>query len=473
MLSFFRSGRTFLSSQTSARKFTERIFIGREKSSPRELPILVHSKTPREIVADLDKYVVGQEDAKKSVAISLRNRWRRMHVPEELKNEITPMNILLIGATGTGKTEISRRLAKMVDAPFVKVEATKYTEVGIVGQSAEDCIKELAATGYKMELDRKRKELKPIVKEKVEIEILSRIPGSTSSKNRETLLQSLRDGEFENTLIDVTGFQGKKNTNGKQQNNNLTVTLGNVFQSPTQNNKNALQKMAVSEARDLMHDFFLQQAINLTEISRLSVIKVEQSGIVFLDEIDKIAGGGLARTSGYSAVKGEGVQKELLALIEGTNVQTEHGIVNTEHILFIASGAFHYSSPSDLLPELQGRLPIKVSLNALGQSDFEKILTETEANLIYQTRCLFKAEDIELTFTNCAVEEIAKTSVELNKNVENIGARRLRAVVSKVTEELSFEASDLEEKHITIDRNYVISKLEGLTQKLDLAKYVL
>lgn len=203
------------------------------------------------------------------------------------------------------------------------------------------------------------------------------------------------------------------------------------------------------------------------------MIKVEQSGIVFLDEIDKIAGGGLARTSGYSGIKGEGVQKELLALIEGTNVQTEHGIVNTEHILFIASGAFHYSSPSDLLPELQGRLPIKVTLNPLDQSDFEKILTETEANLIYQTRCLFKAEDIELTFTNCAIEEIAKTSAELNKNVENIGARRLRAVVSKVTEELSFEASDMEEKHITIDRNYVISKLEGLTQKLDLAKYVL
>lgn len=472
MLQPLRNSRRFLSCRR--RCFSDRIFIGRERSSPKELPILVHSKTPREIVADLDKHVVGQQDAKKSVAISLRNRWRRMHVPEELKNEIVPMNILLIGPTGTGKTEISRRLAKMVDAPFVKVEATKYTEVGIVGQSAEECIKELASVGFKMELDRKRKEMKPVVKEKVEVEILSRIPGSTSSKNKELLLQKLRDGDFENTLIDVTGFEIKKNNDKNTLGVSKSVDFGNVFQTPTKGNDNSLQKMAVSEARDLMFEFFLKQAINTTEIARHTVSKVEQSGIVFLDEIDKIAGGSLARAaSGYSGVKGEGVQKELLSLIEGTNVQTEHGVINTEHILFIASGAFHYSSPSDLLPELQGRLPIKVHLQPLLESDFESILTETEANLIYQTKCLFKAEDIDLTFTNCAIKEIAKTSAELNKNVENIGARRLRAVVSKVVEELSFDASDMEDKEINIDKEYVMSKLEGLTQKLDLAKYVL
>lgn len=449
----------------------ERIFIGREKASPQEQPILVESRTPKQIVADLDMHVIGQTEAKKAVATSLRNRWRRMHVADELKHEITPLNILLIGPTGSGKTEIARRLASMTAAPFVKVEATKYTEVGIVGSSAEECIKELTVTGYKMELTRKRKEIEPQVKQKVETELLSRIPGTSSGTNREKFLERLRDGEFENTLVDVQGFKLKGES---PQRVNIpgvgNISLGNIFQNPSSQD-NTPAKLPVSEARSLMTEFYSEQAINKAALAKSAIQKVEQSGIVFLDEIDKIAGG--RRGSDYASSKGEGVQKELLGIIEGTNVQTELGTVSTEHILFIASGAFHYSSPSDLLPELQGRLPIKVNLKPLTKQDFVEILSQKTASLVEQTKALFKTEDIVLDFTEDGIEEIAQVAADLNKNVENIGARRLRAVVSKITEELSFDAPDYAGQTLTIDGPFVRQKLQGITAKLDLAKYIL
>lgn len=459
------------STSDTVKKSVERIFIGRERASPSEQPILVESRTPKEIVAELDKFVIGQMDAKKAVATSLRNRWRRLHVSDKLKHEITPLNILLIGPTGSGKTEIARRIATMVQAPFVKVEATKFTEVGIVGSSAEECIKELAEKGFKMELERKEAEIAPLVKEKVEIELLSRIPGTSSGKNREQYLQRLRDGEFETTLVDVTGFKvkgDKKALFGKS-----AVSLGNIFSSPGETSSTTPTKLSVSEARTLMTQFFSEQAINKAELIKGAIMKVEQSGIVFLDEIDKIANGGGRGAHQYNHGKGEGVQKELLGLIEGTNVNTEYGQVNTEHILFIASGAFHYSSPSDLLPELQGRIPIKVNLTPLNKTDFAQILVSKEASLIEQTKALFKTEDIELHFTDDAIQELAETAEELNRNIENIGARRLRAIISKITEELSFNAPDHAGETITIDRAFVQDKLKDVTRQVDLAKYVL
>jgi len=400
---------------------TQRIFVAGEKTSPKETPILVESRTPREIVEDLNRFIVGQDEAKRAVATSLRNRWRRMHVPEELKNEIVPMNILMIGPTGTGKTEIARRLATMVKAPFVKVEATKYTEVGIVGQSAEECIKDLVSKSYKMELEVKREEVKGVVRERVETELLSRIPGSTSGKNKDTYLQRLRNGEFENTLVNVEGFklQKKQTPSGVRISGMGTVPLGNIFQQHKQADVGPKQ-LPVSEARILMNDFYTDQMVDVHEVNRKAVAKAEQSGIVFLDEIDKIVGGH-HRSSGYSGAKGEGVQKELLALIEGTSVNTDYGPVNTDHILFVASGAFHISSPSDLLPELQGRLPVKVNLKPLTENDFQQILCDTEGNLLKQTKALFKAEGIDIDFTEGAIKEIAKTSAELNRDVENIG----------------------------------------------------
>jgi len=436
-----------------------RVFIVDENNLTTLRDNLVESLTPKAIVKHLDQFIIGQIDAKKAVAIALRNRWRRTKLDGELKNEVTPSNILMIGPTGSGKTEITRRLAALLDAPLVKVEATKYTEVGIVGASAEECIKDLVEKTVLMEKELARLKVADQIEESVEAILLTRIPGASSL--REEWRERLRRGELENIMID---FVVRKPVSAERKKLNQQET-----KAPKQERK---LKAPVCEARELLKESELEKHLDDIDVSKKAINRAQESGIVIIDEIDKIASNSSFSTD-FRSGKGEGVQKELLAIIEGTTVQTDHGPFKTDHVLFIGTGCFHASKPSDLLPELQGRLPIRVELDKLSKDDFKSILVSTKNNLIQQHVALFETEGVDVEFRNDAIEEIAEVSWDLNKSLENIGARRLKAVVSKVTEELSFEAPEKQQQRFIVDRELVAKQCEKIRQRADFSKYVL
>jgi len=463
-----RSARSLTSTvQVQARTFAlvkdkkeerPRVFVVDENKLTTYKDGLVESLTPKAIVSHLDQFVVGQKEAKKAVAVALRNRWRRQKLADELKDEVTPSNILMIGPTGSGKTEISRRLAKLLDAPLVKVEATKYTEVGIVGATAEECIKDLVDHTVEMERQRIMTSLYEDIDASVEQILLSRIPGA--STKRDEFQRKLRAGELENVTIE---FVVRKAAVKKQ-------TKGAAGAKAPKDEKKL--KGPVCEARELLRQSELERHLDDVDVSKKAVARAEQSGIVVIDEIDKLGSGG-GFNYDYKSSKGEGVQKELLSLVEGCTVQTEHGPCKTDHILFIGSGSFHGCKPSDLLPELQGRLPIRVELSKLGRDDFVEILTKTKNNLVEQQVALFQTEGVEIEMDESAINEIAHLSEKMNSMVENIGARRLRAVVSKVVEELSFDAPDYAGTKVFIDGQFVNDRCKSIVQNVDLSRYVL
>ena len=434
------------------------------------------SFTPREIVSELDRHIIGQKDAKRAVAIALRNRWRRQQLDDDLKEEVLPKNILMIGPTGVGKTEISRRLAKLAQAPFLKVEATKFTEVGYVGRDVEQIVRDLVETAIHMTRERLRKQVQAKAEARAEERVLDALVGENASKEtRETFRRKLRNNELNDREIEVTVSDGAgmgmptfdiPGMPGAQMGMlNLGDMLGKAFgqqQKP--------KRLTVEESYGVLLAEEGDKLLDDDRVVKDAIHAVENNGIVFLDEIDKI--------SQRSDVKGgdvsrEGVQRDLLPLIEGTTVATKHGPVNTDHILFIASGAFHVSKPSDMLPELQGRLPIRVNLRALTKDDFKRILTETEASLLKQYVALMKTEELELIFTDDAVDAIAGLAVDINEGVENIGARRLHTVLEKLVEEISYTASDRSGETVTIDAKYVDEQVAPLAKNADLSKFIL
>ncbi|MHC5655143.1 ATP-dependent protease ATPase subunit HslU [Stappia sp.] len=430
--------------------------------------------SPREIVSELDRHIIGQKDAKRAVAIALRNRWRRQQLEEGLREEVMPKNILMIGPTGVGKTEIARRLAKLAHAPFVKVEATKFTEVGYVGRDVDQIVRDLVEAGVALVRTAKRKAVEAKAHLQAEERVLDALVGkSASPATRDSYRKKLRDGELDDKEIeiqvraqpqmpsfDIPGMPG-----GNVGVMNLSDMLGKALGGQTKprhvNVRDSYQLLIEQEADALLDEEKLTaEAIDL----------VENSGIVFLDEVDKICARG-ERSGGD--VSREGVQRDLLPLIEGTVVSTKHGPVKTDHILFIASGAFHVAKPSDLLPELQGRLPIRVELRALTKDDFRAILTDTEASLIKQYVALLATESVELEFTDDAIAEIASIAVDLNATVENIGARRLQTVMERVLDEISYTAPDLGEKKVVIDGDFVRDNIGELAKNIDLSRFIL
>ncbi|MCA0319914.1 MAG: ATP-dependent protease ATPase subunit HslU [Proteobacteria bacterium] len=432
--------------------------------------------SPREIVSELDRHIIGQKDAKRAVAIALRNRWRRLQLDETLREEVLPKNILMIGPTGVGKTEISRRLAKLANAPFLKVEATKFTEVGYVGRDVEQIVRDLVEVGISLVRETKRKEVQAKAHLGAEERVLDALVGKTASPaTRDSFRKKLRDGEMDDKEIDIevaaSGGQGLPMMDipgmpgGQIGIANLNDMLGKMMGGRTKQRrttvKEAYEPLVQEEADKLVdQDNLVQEAIRI----------VENNGIVFLDEIDKICGREGMRGGEVSR---EGVQRDLLPLIEGTTVATKHGPVKSDHILFIASGAFHVAKPSDLLPELQGRLPIRVELSALTREDFRSILTETEASLTRQSIAMLKTEGVDLVFTDDAIDAIADLAVDVNASVENIGARRLQTIIERVLDEISFTAPDRAGETITIDGAYVKKTVGDLAKNADLSRFIL
>jgi len=427
--------------------------------------------SPREIVSELDRFIIGQADAKRAVAIALRNRWRRQQLTGPMREEVLPKNILMIGPTGVGKTEISRRLAKLAGAPFLKIEATKFTEVGYVGRDVDSIVRDLVEVGIALVRERRRNDVRAKAELAAEERILTALVGPSSSPaTRESFRKRLRDGELEDKEIEVevkdTGpsgpqFEMPAGTVGVM---NIGEMLGKAFGGKTKS-----RRLTVRNSREPLANEESDKLLDTEEVTREAVAAVENDGIVFLDEIDKIAregnyGGGVSR---------EGVQRDLLPLIEGTTVATKYGPVKTDHILFIASGAFHIAKPSDLLPELQGRLPIRVELAALTKDDFVKILTETEASLIKQYIALLATEGVTLAFTTDAIDAIAGFAVGINASVENIGARRLQTVMERVLDEVSFTAADQKGQSVTIDSKYVEAHVGDLARNVDLSRFIL
>eukprot|EP01138_Halocafeteria_seosinensis_P013527 gb/GECG01013816.1/.p1 GENE.gb/GECG01013816.1/~~gb/GECG01013816.1/.p1 ORF type:complete len:547 (+),score=108.10 gb/GECG01013816.1/:1-1641(+) len=440
------------------------------------------SLTPRQIVQALDEYIVGQEEAKRAIAISLRNRWRRQRIDEELKPEVIPKNILMVGPTGVGKTEIARRLAKFAKAPFVKVEATKFTEVGYHGRDVESIIKDLVETSAKLCREIKQEEFAGEIQRMVEEKLLDSLTGSQSQETtRAEFRKLLREGQLDelDVEIDVPRSRGGGNDNlefsvgGGQT---ITVDPMDLFSKlQGRNNRNTeKRKMKVKDARPIMEEAELDKKLSQIDWQKDAVELAEQHGIVFIDEVDKIVSGANKYTKGGDA-SAEGVQRDLLPLIEGTTVEVKKfGNVKTDYMLFVASGAFQETKTSDMLAELQGRLPIRVELKGLTAEDMYKVLTEPKANLIVQQKALLKAEGIELDFTEDAIRELAEQSAEMNKTVENIGARRLHTVIERVLEEISFDASDMESgSKLTIDQDYVQDKLRNALKRADIKKFIL
>jgi ATP-dependent HslUV protease ATP-binding subunit HslU len=431
--------------------------------------------TPREIVSELDRFIIGQKDAKRAVAVALRNRWRRKQLGDDLRDEVYPKNILMIGPTGVGKTEISRRLAKLTKAPFIKVEATKFTEVGYVGRDVEQIVRDLVDSAIAMTRDLMREEVTANAQHAAEERVIDAIAGSEArSGTREMFRKKLRAGELDNTEIelDVTDSSNPMpmfDIPGQPQGQMGMMNIGDLF-GKALGNRTVRRKMTVAESYELLIGEEADKLLEDEVVTRSALTSVEENGIVFLDEIDKVCARSDARGGDVSR---EGVQRDLLPLIEGTVVSTKHGPVKTDHILFIASGAFHIAKPSDLLPELQGRLPIRVELRALTEEDFVRILTETDNALTRQYTALMHTEEVMVRFTEDGIAELARIAAEVNHSVENIGARRLYTVLERVFEELSFTAPDRSGDEITVDDAFVEKNLGELSRSTDLSRYVL
>lgn len=434
------------------------------------------SFTPREIVSELDRYIIGQKEAKRAVAIALRNRWRRHQLDDEMKEEVLPKNILMIGPTGVGKTEISRRLAKLANAPFVKVEATKFTEVGYVGRDVEQIIRDLLEVAIGIVREKKRASVTAKAELSAEERILDALVGETASaETRLKFRKMLRDDQLNDKEIEIDVAESSSSGMPSFEIPGMPgASLGminlNDLMGKAMGPKMEKKKMAIKDAIKILQSDESDKLVDESEIIRESIIAVEQSGIVFLDEIDKIAGRE-GRSGGE--VSREGVQRDLLPLIEGCIVSTKHGPVKTDHILFIASGAFSLAKPSDLLPELQGRLPIRVELRALTEEDFKHILTEPDFSLIKQYIALLNTEDVTLTFTDDGIAAIAKLAADINRSVENIGARRLHTVLERVLDNISFDATDKSGIEVIIDKAYVTEHIGDLSDTSDLSKFIL
>jgi ATP-dependent HslUV protease ATP-binding subunit HslU len=431
--------------------------------------------TPREIVSELDRFIIGQNDAKRAVAVALRNRWRRKQLGDDLRDEVYPKNILMIGPTGVGKTEISRRLAKLARAPFLKVEATKFTEVGYVGRDVEQIIRDLVDSAILMTREHMREDVKASAHKAAEERVIDAIAGEDAREGtREMFRKKLKSGELDATMIDleVTDTSSPFPTMdipGQPGGGMGMMNLGDLF-GKAMGGRKTKKRLSVAESYEILISEEADKLLDDETVNRAAIDAVEQNGIVFLDEIDKVCARSDARGGDVSR---EGVQRDLLPLIEGTTVSTKHGPVKTDHVLFIASGAFHIAKPSDLLPELQGRLPIRVELRALTEDDFVRILTETDNALTLQYTALMGTEEVEVTFTDEGIKALAKIAADVNQSIENIGARRLYTVMERVFEELSFTAPDRSGEKITVDGDFVEKNLGELVRSSDLSRYVL
>jgi len=457
-----------------------------------ETDVTLDELTPKEIVSELDKYVVGQHEAKRAVAIALRNRMRRQKLPPDLAEEIMPKNIIMIGPTGVGKTEIASRLARLANSPFLKVEASKFTEVGYVGRDVESMIRDLVEIAIDMIREERLEEVAEKAEESAENKLLDLLlpgtsappssstagfalaaeDGDSSSRTREKLRQQLREGVLDERIVELDvrersmpAFEIISNQGVEEMDINIKDMLPNIFGQRTKK-----RKMKVSEAFEYLIQEEESRLIDMDQVTRVAVERVEQSGIIFLDEIDKIAG----RESGHGPdVSREGVQRDILPIVEGTTVNTRYGMVRTDHILFIAAGAFHVSKPSDLIPELQGRFPIRVELRSLTMADFIAILTEPKSSLVKQYTALLETEGLKLEFTREALDEIAGFAFRVNDATENIGARRLHTIMERVLDEISFDAPDMKEKSVTVDAAYVQKMLTDIVKDQDLSRYIL
>ncbi|MDP1557733.1 MAG: ATP-dependent protease ATPase subunit HslU [Nitrosomonas sp.] len=439
--------------------------------------------TPQEIVHELDKHIIGQDSAKRAVAIALRNRWRRQQVAEPLRHEITPKNILMIGPTGVGKTEIARRLAKLADAPFIKIEATKFTEVGYVGRDVDSIIRDLTEAAIKLARETETRRMQPLAEDRAEDRMLDALlpaardndgridAESNDGSTRQKFRKKLREGDLDDKEIEIeiTAPRASMEIFAPPGMEDLTSQIQGMFHNMSTEKKKT-RKLKIREARKLLIEEEAAKLVNDEDLKLRAIQNVEQNGIVFLDEIDKITS--RSETSGGD-VSRQGVQRDLLPLVEGTTVSTKFGMIKTDHILFVASGAFHMSKPSDLIPELQGRFPIRVELASLSVSDFEQILTNTDACLTRQYEALMRTEGIELTFSGDAIKRLAEIAFSVNEKTENIGARRLHTVMEKLLEEISFDASKHSGQTVAIDADYVDARLKDLSQSEDLARYVL